>query len=570
MYTTDQIRQQRKLRELNASTIRALSANPKVHLRQQQFFKGNVPLNFGPHVSLQDIEQAEHIRGVADSLSLRLLHSNPTVHQKQRPTFAVARLLYDWLETLRCEALTPDTLPGTKHNLINRFYHWSSGYHHSGNTQTTLGILLYTVAQMSWSRLHARPVYPETEDLIEVTRAKLSASLGHDLAALRRFRGEQSLYATHALNIANSIQASVDLVEKSTKNTDQSKNNQKNLNQFALLLDSDELGEEGVISSNNSNIQDIVATPISYQVFSREFDTLTYVADNIRPILLEQYREQINLRRQTQHLPFHLLVQRLRRVLLTPSGIDWELNQEEGLLDGRRLSQLVSSPMERRLFKKIQAQWLSDCSISFLIDCSGSMKHHAETLTMMVDLLSDALEKCGTKTEILGFSTNAWNGGRPYRQWQARGRKAYSGRLNEVDHRVFKDSDTSWKRANRSITALLKLDLYREGIDGEAVQWASQRLLQQNTRRKVLYIISDGFPMDSATSLANDESYLSQHLQQVIFQYQRQGIEIWGIGIGLDLSHLYPNSLIADLEKGLDNHFIDDFIHSLAKRTYSS
>lgn len=219
--------------------------------------------------------------------------------------------------------------------------------------------------------------------------------------------------------------------------------------------------------------------------------------------------------------------------------------------------------MERRLFKQPQQQWENNSSISFLIDCSGSMKGHAETITMMVDLLSRALEHSGAKTEILGYSTNTWNGGKPYRRWLATGRTPHPGRLNEIDHRVFKDADTAWRYANRAIMALLKLDLYREGIDGEAVHWACQRLLRQPSTRKVLYVISDGSPMDSATHLANDDYYLDNHLQQVMTTYQKQGIDIIGIGIGLDLSALYTHSLIADLHKGLDNHFIDDFITSL-------
>lgn len=37
---------------------------------------------------------------------------------------------------------------------------------------------------------------------------------------------------------------------------------------------------------------------------------------------------------------------------------------------------------------------------------------------------------------------------------------------------VFKDAETPWRRARPAIAALLKADLFREGIDGEAVNWA--------------------------------------------------------------------------------------------------
>lgn len=559
-------REQRLIRELSASVTRALAADPAVHIRQQQFFKGNRALTrHAPHLRLQPEEQLSLLRGVADSLALRLQHSDNALHQQHLPEHPVARLVFDWLESLRTESLAPDTLPGVKANLQRRFYYWSAGYHHAGHTDSALGILLYTVAQMCWSRLSGLPVYEETEDLIEATRASIGSELGPALAGLRRFRHDQAQYAPYALDIAHLVSHSIEHALENQKKNDEDEKEDEELDAFALLLDVE--GElEGSINTATSGISTTFeALQQNYKIFDASFDTQSYVADQIRPELLESYRETINKRLAAQHVNFNLLVQRIRHALSTPTQEQWEWDQEEGLVDGRRLSQLISSPMERRLFKIPQPQHNNPCSVSFLIDCSGSMKGNAETVTLMVDLLSRAIERSGAKTEVLGFSTNAWNGGRPYRRWMSRGRKPQPGRLNEVDLRIFKDADTAWRHANRSIMALLKLDLYREGIDGEAVHWACQRLLSQSTQRKLLYVISDGSPMDSATNLANDDYYLDNHLQQVLAYYEKQGVEICGLGIGLDLSKLYKKYLIADLHKGLDNHFINDFVDSLRR-----
>lgn len=559
-------REQRLIRELSASVTRALAADPAVHIRQQQFFKGNRALTrHAPHLRLQPEEQLSLLRGVADSLALRLQHSDNALHQQHLPEHPVARLVFDWLESLRTESLAPDTQPGVKANLQRRFYYWSAGYHHAGHTDSALGILLYTVAQMCWSRLSGLPVYEETEDLIEATRASIGSELGPALAGLRRFRHDQAQYAPYALDIAHLVSHSIEHALENQKKNDEDEKEDEELDAFALLLDVE--GElEGSINTATSGISTTFeALQQNYKIFDASFDTQSYVADQIRPELLESYRETINKRLAAQHVNFNLLVQRIRHALSTPTQEQWERDQEEGLVDGRRLSQLISSPMERRLFKIPQPQHKNPCSVSFLIDCSGSMKGNAETVTLMVDLLSRAIERSGAKTEVLGFSTNAWNGGRPYRRWMSRGRKPQPGRLNEVDLRIFKDADTAWRHANRSIMALLKLDLYREGIDGEAVHWACQRLLSQSTQRKLLYVISDGSPMDSATNLANDDYYLDNHLQQVLAYYEKQGVEICGLGIGLDLSKLYKKYLIADLHKGLDNHFINDFVDSLRR-----
>ena len=61
-------------------------------------------------------------------------------------------------------------------------------------------------------------------------------------------------------------------------------------------------------------------------------------------------------------------------------------------------------------------------------------------------------------------------------------------------------------------------------------------------------VVSDGSPMDSATHLANDAHYLDQHLRQVVLrEEQAGGIEIYGLGVGLDLSPYYRRNQVLDL-----------------------
>ncbi len=105
----------------------------------------------------------------------------------------------------------------------------------------------------------------------------------------------------------------------------------------------------------------------------------------------------------------------------------------------------------------------------------------------------------------------------------------------------------TWRRARRSITALLKADLFREGIDGEAVEGAVARMNRRCEERKMLIVISDGSPMDSATHPANDAHYLDHHLKDVVARFEQQGAEIYGLGVGLDLSPYCSCSHVLDL-----------------------
>jgi cobaltochelatase CobT len=195
------------------------------------------------------------------------------------------------------------------------------------------------------------------------------------------------------------------------------------------------------------------------------------------------------------------------------------------------------------------------------------MKQHVESVAMLVDVFARALEQAGVASEVLGFTTGAWNGGRALRDWQRAGRPAHPGRLNEVCQMVFKDADTPWRRARPDIAALLKSDLFREGVDGEAVDWACARLESRSEGRRLLIVISDGSPMDSATHLANDAHYLDQHLREVVARHEQGGaVEIYGVGVGLDLSLYYRRSRVIDPSATLCHEVFSEIVAMISPR----
>jgi cobaltochelatase CobT len=193
--------------------------------------------------------------------------------------------------------------------------------------------------------------------------------------------------------------------------------------------------------------------------------------------------------------------------------------------------------------------------VSFLIDNSGSMKRQRyEAVAVMVDIYSRALDLAGVANEILGFTTGGWTGGQTIESWRRAGSPENPGRLNDRLHVVYKDADTPWRRARDSIATLLSTHHFREGLDGEALEWAAGRLRRTNAARRCLVMISDGAPMDSATSQNNPEGFLTGHMMRVIRRIERAGeIELAGIGIDLDLDAFYDRSLVLDLTGTLGN-----------------
>ncbi|MFG6179564.1 cobalamin biosynthesis protein CobT [Halomonas sp. THAF12] len=567
-----QARRQQRIEELCAASLRAMTGQADLHYRGRRLYRGESRLP--THAAHLRIDPAQDdfadCRAVADGMALRLLHSDTALHRRLCPEDAIERLVFELLEQLRAETRAPDDMPGMADNLLRRFEHWSRDFYRSGLTEGSIGMLLYTVAQMCWSRLQARPVLEETEDTIEGIRASLVGEMGTALHGLRRHRHDQAAYAEHALAIARLVGERVRTEQAQAGDDDEAGDPEEGATgAFALLLDFEEGdGDDTAIATaatGRSKVFEDAAQ--AYRVYTTRFDREVAAGKLVRRALLRENRERLDQAVAEQGINLPRLARRLGSVLWEPRPDGWAYGEEEGCIDGRRLAQLVSSPTERRLFYREQVKLGTDCAVSLLIDCSGSMKHHIMPVAMMAESLIRALEMIGSSTELLGFTTGAWNGGRAYQEWMSRGRPRGPGRLNEVCHMVFKDADRSWRRARTDIAALLKPDLFREGIDGEAVDWACERLLARPERRRLLIVISDGCPADSATNLANDAYYLDNHLKEVVARRTREGqVEVLGLGVGLDLSPFYRRCLATDMSQALDTHLFDEIVELIGGR----
>jgi len=562
-------RHQQKVEELCAAAIRALAGDADLHFRGRRLHRGRHALPpFAPHLhpSLEHDDFAS-FRGAADGLALRLSRSNPALHRRLAPQDPVARLVFDLLEQLRVESQPPAGMPGVARNLRHRFEQWALAFHRSGLTETSRGILLYTVAQVCRARVTGEPVLEETGDLLETTRGSIVPVLGHDLAALRRHRHDQAAYARHALSIAGLVAEMIHSADDERGEGDQGGDDDDRaaLARFLALDDAGADGELAVAAPGRSRV--LEASDDGYRVFTRAYDREVAAATLVRRPLLLGHRERLDRRIAGQGVNLARLARELKALLAVPTRDDWDAGQEEGHVDGRRLAQLIASPAERRLFRTERIAPAAQCLVAFLVDCSGSMKQHAEPVAMLVDVLARALEMAGVATEILGFTTGAWNGGRALRDWQRAGRPPHPGRLNEACHVVFKAAEAPWRRARPEIAALLEPVLFREGIDGEAVDWACARMLARPEPRRLLVVVSDGCPMDTATNLANDPHYLDQHLREVVLRHeQARGVEVFGLGVGLDLSPYYGRSHALDLSAPPGNGVFREIVAMLGGR----
>ena len=289
-----------------------------------------------------------------------------------------------------------------------------------------------------------------------------------------------------------------------------------------------------------------------YRVFTTAYDEVVDAADLCDPMELERLRNLLDQQLTLLASVVSRLANKLQRRLLAQQNRSWTFDLEEGMLDTARLTRIVTDPTAPLSFKAESESPFRDTVVTLLLDNSGSMRGRPIMVAAVcADILARTLERCGVKVEILGFTTRAWKGGQSREAWISAGKPANPGRLNDLRHIIYKAADAPWRRAKKNLGLMMREGLLKENIDGEALQWAHNRLLARTEQRRILMVISDGSPVDDSTQSANAALYLDKHLRQVIAEIEdRSPVELLAIGIGHDVTRWYRKALtIVDVEQ---------------------
>ncbi|MFT6569894.1 MAG: cobaltochelatase CobT [Sphingomonas echinoides] len=311
-------------------------------------------------------------------------------------------------------------------------------------------------------------------------------------------------------------------------------------------------GEEGMLPVRPNRPFADFAPQFEYKAWTTAYDEVIAATDLCDADELTRLRSYLD--QQLVHLQGAVtkLANRLQRRLMAQQNRSWDFDQEEGILDAARLARIVVNPTLSLSYKVERETDFRDTVVTLLIDNSGSMRGRPISIAAIsADILARTLERCGVKTEILGFTTRAWKGGQSRETWLAAGRPPQPGRLNDVRHIVYKKADEPWRRARTSLGLMMREGLLKENIDGEALLWAHSRIIARPEERKILMVISDGAPVDDSTLSVNSGSYLERHLRQVIGWIEAKSpVELAAIGIGHDVTRYYARAVtIMDAEQ---------------------
>jgi cobaltochelatase CobT len=545
----------RAVERQRSAAVRAVGRDPKAEFRGGRLTSGNKVVDIAsPFLTLAANESPVIMRGLGDALALILRHTDRELHQSLVPVDTLQRVIFDMLEQLRCQALAPD-LRGIQQNLAAASDAWCQNARANGVAESGVGLLVYSLMHMARARLRLGMTDEEVDNIIEMPRVRLGRLIGHALQQLPGHMQDQAAFAADAREIARLV---AELAEASefADGTAGSARYQMLVPPEWLDLDTgQDDGMSGIaVSAVPANERDQTLNELGdYRAFSTEYDVVLQ-GNELYPLAQRRRaRTELDQLIQAQAVSAHRIALRLRQLFGTFEPDEWRFGVEEGIVDGRRLPQLVANPMAREVFQRPRHVLRTDAVVSLLMDNSGSMKaQRYETLAVLADTLSRALDLANVPHEILGHTTAAWTGGRALEDWRAAGKPEDPGRLAEISGIIYKDADTTWKRARHSLASMQLTHHFRESIDGEAIIWAHGRLMQRPERRKMLVVVSDGAPAEAATNKANRKGYLSDHLVNVVdFIERRTPVEIGALTVDNDVSSVFRRSLPIDLDATL-------------------
>jgi len=517
------------------------------------------------------------LRGRLDALALVRRFHDRAQHEGTAPSDSSERALYDLCEEIRCEAVGALRFPGVIDHLVA----------HQRERLRKANLI----------DAHLASLIPLREGLRTALRDHLLSSpepliagsgfwmwnrwiLDRFSSPLMRMRAEmadQAAFAALARDLASRLIAELGSIDgmprrfeptvdsTADESTGAGAERLKEAVDGPILRPADTIDLEAEKPLQLLRCDPGVEPPL-YSVYTTVHDLVVRAADLASDAELRKERLLLEQRRGEFRRDLRRLVLRLQRRLIARQLRNWSFDLEEGLVDASRLDRLVVNPGFTSFYKQERETTFRDTVVAILIDNSGSMRGKPIELACVAsDLIAAALERCQVSCEILGFTTRDWTGGQAARDWAAAGRPRNPGRLNDTLHIIYKAADEPVRRSRLGLFGMLNPSILKENIDGEALLWASRRLLARSENRKVLIVISDGAPADQATLEENeDKSILDRNLREAILEIESSGcIELGALGVKHDVSGYYRNHVhIENLEQIGDSlvQIVDGFL----------
>lgn len=280
-----------------------------------------------------------------------------------------------------------------------------------------------------------------------------------------------------------------------------------------------------------------------YNVYTREFDRIeTAPSPEINSSwvpALEDKTRQMTGRMQKD----------IERMMASQSHVVRIPGYRSGRLHGPNLHRLLAN--DNRVFNRRQEHTSKDTAVTLLVDNSGSMGTGGKIETAMIAAyaLSQTLERVNIANEVIGFTTGNYHG-MPSTVMQAmqdeiRNSGVKYHRTTPIVMPIYKSFD---ERINAEIKRRFAYMLNAQqgmvaNVDGESLEYAASRLFRRMEKRKVILVLSDGWPAGAQNA--------GDHLAATVEKVSKLGIDCIGIGIMDEaVKHYYPRyTVLQDVDE---------------------
>jgi len=191
-------------------------------------------------------------------------------------------------------------------------------------------------------------------------------------------------------------------------------------------------------------------------------------------------------------------------------------NLRRGKIDRRKLVHIAKSLSKEVFFKTRQGEKL-ETAVSIIIDESGSMgKYHKVRLVAIA--VGEALAQLNIPFEITGTTTKYFGSSSSIQPLNG------MDRSNPMVYNHYKTFEQGWMSVRHNMS---KTGAHFNNVDGEAVEYATRRLLGRSEARKIVLSLSDGRP-DAGHSNSHK---MGKNIVRTCKRAREAGVEVYGFGI---------------------------------------
>lgn len=282
-----------------------------------------------------------------------------------------------------------------------------------------------------------------------------------------------------------------------------------------------------------------------YTVYTREYDVIRLLD------VPEEFKNKAVVQMDEETRSMTGVMQKdIERMMAAQSRVFNVGGQRKGKLNGSGLHRLqVNDP---RIFTRREEIRAKDTAVMLLNDCSGSMQGRKCATAMSSSYaLSSTLERVNIANEVMGFTTGGfWTTDdilsherlkelMDLHDAEVKKTGVDFSRVNPIYMPIFKEFGERLNSEVKRRFAFMRTKQPNMGgnIDGESLEYAAIRLMKRKENRKVMIVLSDGFPAGAKGD--------HEHLKMMTEKLTKAGIDLVGIGIeSTAVARFYDNHLV--------------------------